>query len=50
MTTTEKVGKGSPTGTAPDYAALVIAFIPGAVAVAIAWSTAYGDNVLSHSP
>ena len=50
MTITEKETKRRSTGTAPDYAALVIAFILGAVAVGIAWSTAYGNNVLSYSP
>lgn len=44
-----------PNGTAPhrkqpDYAALAIAFVLAAVAIAIAWSTAYGNTVLSYSP
>lgn len=34
----------------PDVAALVIAFILAAVAIAIAWSTAYGNDVTSYSP
>lgn len=37
-------------GTVPDYAALVIALVLGAISIAIAWSTAYGGNVLSYSP
>jgi putative tricarboxylic transport membrane protein len=37
-------------GATPDFAALVIAFILGAVAIAIAWSTAYGNDVMSYSP
>lgn len=50
MTGSEQQGERRSIGTAPDYAALVIAFILGAVAIAIAWSTAYGGNVLSYQP
>ena len=39
-----------PERAAPDFAALVIALVLAAVAIAIAWSTTYGNDVTSYSP
>lgn len=50
MTGSQQHGERRSAGTAPDYAALVTAFILAAIAIAIAWSTAYGNDVLSYSP
>jgi len=48
MTGSEPQEKRRPEGAAPDFAALVIALILAAVAIAIAWSTTYGNDVTSY--
>ncbi|PWL18783.1 tripartite tricarboxylate transporter TctB family protein [Falsochrobactrum shanghaiense] len=55
MTGSEQQRQRRPDGAAqqhvkPDYAALVIAFVLAAIAIAIAWATAYGNAILSYSP
>ncbi len=50
MTVPQPHEERRPERAAPDIAALVIAFILGVVAVAIAWSTTYGNDVMSYSP
>ncbi|MBV2143127.1 tripartite tricarboxylate transporter TctB family protein [Falsochrobactrum sp. TDYN1] len=55
MTGTQQQEQRRPDGAAqqragPDHAALVIAFVLAAIAIAIAWATAYGNTVLSYSP
>lgn len=50
MTGSQQQEERRPEGATPDFAALVIAFILGVVAIAIAWSTAYGNDVMSYSP
>src|SRR5690606_7338484 len=50
MTGTELQEKRRPEGAAPDFAAFVIALVLAAVAIAIAWSTTYGNDVTSYSP
>ncbi len=42
--------KRRPDRAAPDFAALVIGLILAVVAIAIAWSTTYGNDVTSYSP
>ncbi|GAA5542796.1 MULTISPECIES: tripartite tricarboxylate transporter TctB family protein [Brucella/Ochrobactrum group] len=50
MTGSQQHDERRPDRAAPDIAALVIAFILAAVSIAIAWSTAYGNEVTSYSP